>query len=282
MRFLAFCCIFLASCSPPAPADAAIDASAVDAPDGAGNDGVGVDVSGDGAVAPTCTGVGAMPFVETTQPDVKQRKFAMSLFHFNIEYVIGGLDWQNKDGSHTYFLDDIKNKGWDNARVEDFIVLESLLPMLEMYDKHPDWGVDIEMQAYMVEVMAQRHPTTLALLRKLAQRGQVELISFHYAAQLFLAFPKADLHRSLQRVREVFAQNCLPLSGVVFNQEGQAGEGRQKMLLEEGYKIGLFPKTCGNTCTKSTTSNPIGRCTPKKAAIWSWSAVASIQLAPCK
>lgn len=255
MRFLAFFCIFLAACSRAAPGDVPADAGAADAPADALAS-AGADTPADTSDAPACAGIGALPYVETTQPDVKQRKFAMSLFHFNIEYVIGGLDWQNADGTHTYFLDDVKNKGWDNAKVEDFIVQESLLPMLEMYDKHPDWGVDIEMQAYMVEVMAQRHPKTLDLLRKLAQRGQVELISFHYAAQLFLAFPKTDLHRSLQRVREVFAQNCLPLSGVVFNQEGQAGEGRQKMLLEEGYKIGLFPKNLWKYVHKEFDKQP--------------------------
>jgi hypothetical protein len=94
----------------------------------------------------------------------------------------------------------------------------------------------------MVEVMADRHPETLDLLRKLAQRGQVELVSFHYAAQLFMAFSKEDQVRSLNKTKAIFEQHCLPLSGVVFNQEGQAGEGRQALLLEQGWKIGVFPK----------------------------------------
>lgn len=193
--------------------------------------------------AETCTETnGGKPYAYVTPPDVTRKKFALALYHFNIEYVIGGLEYIDLSCvSHT-FLDNPANVGWTNDKVEDFIVTESFLPLLQMYDKHPGWGVDIEMQAYMVDVMAARHPDVLALLRKMAQRGQVEIISFHYNAEFFLGFPRDDLHRSLAQVKATFQKHCLPLSGVVFNQEGQAGEGRQKMLVDEGYSVGAFPK----------------------------------------
>ncbi|MBD90244.1 MAG: hypothetical protein CL940_07890 [Deltaproteobacteria bacterium] len=175
-------------------------------------------------------------------PDPSISQFAMSLFHYNIEYVIGGLETVDESGE-TVVLGGFEDAaGWDNDRVEDWIVTETLLPILEMYKKHPGWGVTIELQAYMVEIMAERHPEGLALMRELAQSGQVELVSFHYAAQLFLAFPKEDMERSIARTKAIFEDHCLPLSGVVFNQEGQAGEGRQRMLVEEGYEIGVYPK----------------------------------------
>jgi len=166
----------------------------------------------------------------------------MSLFHYNIEYVIGGLEVVDESGDLVAVGGFDDAFGWDNDRVEDWIVVETLVPILEMYAKHPTWAVTLEMQAYMVEVMAERHPEALDLLRDLALAGQAELVSFHYAAQLFLAFPREDLQRSIALTREVFEANCLPLSGVVFNQEGQAGEGRQRMLVEEGYEIGVYPK----------------------------------------
>ncbi len=189
-----------------------------------------------------CTESGGTPYVEATPPDVTRKKFALSLFHFNIEYVIGGLEYIDTQCiSHT-FTDNPANIGWGNDKVEDFIITESFLPLLQLYDKHPTWGANIELQAYMIDVMGARHPDVLALLRKLAQRGQIELISFHYNAQFFLGFPRDDLHRSLAQVKATFQKHCLPLSGVVFNQEGQAGEGRQKMLVDEGYSVGVFPK----------------------------------------
>ena len=190
----------------------------------------------------TCTETGGKPYVEVTPPDLTRKKFALSLFHFNIEYVIGGLEYIDLSCVSHVFTDNPNNAGWSNDEVEDFIVTESFLPILQLYDKHPGWGVNIELQAYMIDVMAARHPDVLALLRKLAQRGQVELISFHYNAQFFLGFPREDQHRSLAAVKATFTKHCLPLSGVVFNQEGQAGEGRQKMLVDEGYSVGVFPK----------------------------------------
>jgi hypothetical protein len=204
----------------------------------------------------TCTETnGGKPYVDPTPPDVSRKKFAVSLFHFNIEYVIGGLEYIDLSCVSHVFTDNPQNVGWGNDKVEDFIVRESFLPILQMYDKHPTWGVDLELQAYMIDVMAARHPDVLNLLRKLAQRGQVEIISFHYNAQFFLGFPREDLHRSLAAVKAAFQKHCLPLSGVVFNQEGQAGEGRQKMLVDEGYTVGVHPKNLFYYVHQNT-SNP--------------------------
>ncbi len=183
----------------------------------------------------------ACPEVADPWPiDAAQTKFAMSLFHYNVQYVIGGLEYFDDDGiSYTVGFD---AEGWDNDKVEDWIVVETFEPILDLYAKHPTWRVDIELQGYMIDVMAKRHPTVLEKLAELVRSGQVELISFHYAAQLFLAFPREDMERSLARTYEVMDAHCLPLSGVVFNQEGQAGMGRQRMLVDEGYEVGVFPK----------------------------------------
>lgn len=207
----------------------------------------------DGGGAEQCKAAEPLP-----APDAKRTKFAMSLFHFNVEYVIGGLDYTDASGTqHLFEYAGAPSKGWTDPKVEDWIITETFLPILVMYEKHPTWGVSIELQGYMVEVLAARHPTTLKLLRKLAQRGQVELISFHYNAQLFLAFATEDLHRSIVATRAVFKEHCLPLSGVVFNQEGQAGEGRQKMLVDEGYTIGVYPKNLWQYVQHNRTPWPV-------------------------
>lgn len=183
------------------------------------------------------------PAITPDPVDTEQSKFALTMFHFNVEYVIGGLEYYDEvRGRMVQFLGLPINEGWDNDRVEDYIIRETLLPMLQMYDAHPQWRATFEMQAYAIELMAERHRDVLHLLRELAQRGQIELVSFHYAAQLFLAFPAEDQVRSLERTRAIFEQHCLPLSGVVFNQEGQAGEGRQRLLVEQGWRIGVFPR----------------------------------------
>lgn len=179
----------------------------------------------------------------TADPSLEQKKFALSMFHYNLEYVIGGLYYDDDSGERQYILgNESLAMGWDNDRLEDWIITETFDPILELYEAHPGWQVTIELQGYMLEVLAERHPGILDRFRRLTQSGQVEAVSFHYAAQLFLAFPKEDLVRSIRKTRDIFEAHCVPLSGVVFNQEGQAGPGRQRVLLEEGYNIGVFPK----------------------------------------
>ncbi len=225
-----------------ATADAQLDAP-LDAPRDTQDD-VGADATDTGE--DTDTTVEACENVALPAPDpidTAQTRFALTMFHFNVEYVIGGLEYFDEVLDRmVLFLNLELNRGWDNDDVEDYIIVETILPMLEMYEQHPEWRATFEMQAYAVEVMAERHPDVLALMRTLAQRGQIELVSFHYAAQLFLAYPREDQERSLARTREVFEEHCLPLSDVVFNQEGQAGEGRQQLLVDEGWRIGVQPR----------------------------------------
>ncbi len=225
--------------------DASVEIADGDEADGAADEDVATD-PGDGqgdapdVAAPTCPPAGAP--APRPEPDPSRSRFAMSLFHYNIEYVPGGLEGVDEAGEPIYVADLEAVHGWDNDAVEDWIVRETLEPILDIYLRHPTWGVNLEMQGYMVEVMAARHPDVLDKLRELAWAGQAELISFHYAAQLFLAYPAEDLARSIARTREVFEEHCLPLSDVVFNQEGQAGEGRQRMAVEQGYEVGVYPK----------------------------------------
>ncbi|MBM4342740.1 MAG: hypothetical protein FJ100_05130 [Deltaproteobacteria bacterium] len=194
-------------------------------------------------------------FQEKAPADPKRSKFALGLFHYNIEYVIGGLEYTKADGKKLVFLDKPSNQGWTDEKTQDYIIDQTLRPILEVFERHPTWGVDIELQGMAIEVMAQRHPKTLALLKKLVDNGQVELISFHWAAQFFLAFPREDLQRSLDVTKQIMADACLPLGPVVFNQEGQAGEGRQDLLVQGGWKVGVFPKNLWKYQHKGDDSN---------------------------
>ncbi len=146
-------------------------------------------------------------------------RFSLSMFHFNVQYVAGGTrGWP--DGEQQAELLDL-----DDAGVQDQIIRETFLPVLELFQDHPGWSVTLEMQAYMAEVIAERHPEVLALLREMVESGQVELVSFHYSDQLFLAYPRLDLERSHQLMDQVWDLTELDPSGVVFCQEGQFGIG---------------------------------------------------------
>lgn len=170
----------------------------------------------------------------------EQRKYALSLFHFNIQYVAGGL---------TGLLPEPRNplenwmRLWELSaeEVEDRIVRESFEPVLDLFAAHPTWGASIELQGYFIEVLADRHPDVLEKLRGLVLAGQIEMVSFHYSDQLFIAYSSLDLERSQQLNREVFERYGIPLSGTVFCQEGQASPGMASFMEERGYTVLVWP-----------------------------------------
>jgi hypothetical protein len=159
-------------------------------------------------------------------------KLALAVYHFNVQYVPGGLKGWKTD----------PNFDMDNEQVEDAIVTEGLEPIVDMYLRHPGWGADIEMQGYMVEVMAARHPAVLEKLRTLLAAGQVQLASVHYSDQLFLAYPRADMELSFLRNSEALANGCVQAGRSVFTQEGQFGEGLFDLLAGKGVTYAALPK----------------------------------------
>ncbi len=163
------------------------------------------------------------------------RKFALGVFHFNIQYVVGGL---------IGFLPTAEPlAAWelDEQAVEDAIVRESFEPVLDLFLAHPTWGTDIELQGLFLEVLEARHPRVLDKLRRLAVSGQIEVVSFHYSDQLFLAFPSEAWRRSQELTRAVFERTGVPLATSVFCQEGQAGVGMARAMSERGYRTMIWP-----------------------------------------
>ena len=168
------------------------------------------------------------------------QKFALAVFHFNLQYVAGGLN--------GFFVTPDPKLDLSADEVEDRIVTESFAPVLDMLAAHPTWGADIEMQGYMLDVLAARHPKVLGELRDLAKSGQIEVVSFHYSDQLFLAHAPEDWLRSAALNRATFEEHDVPLGAAVFCQEGQAGPGMASAMADdEGpvantYKTLVFPK----------------------------------------
>jgi hypothetical protein len=167
-------------------------------------------------------------------------RYALSMFHFNIQYVAGGLEGFLPSLSP----DSPQVQSWeiDDEGVEDRIITESFEPILDLYLAHPTWGVDLELQGYFLDVLAARHPAVLDKLRSLAVSGQAEVVSFHYSDQLFLAFPREDWERSQTLTRETFERYQIPLATTVFAQEGQAGTGVPRAMAERGYRVLVWPK----------------------------------------
>lgn len=168
----------------------------------------------------------------------EERKFALAMFHFNVQYVAGGLRGFLPLGLDGFFTD------WEMSaeEVEDMIIVESFEPVLDLYLRHPGWGVDLELQSYFLEVMAERHPLVLTKLRTLAERGQADIVSFHYSDQLFIGYPRAAWETSMLRTEDVFEDLDLDRSNTVFCQEGQGAVGMAAAMAEYGYDLMVWPK----------------------------------------
>jgi len=157
-------------------------------------------------------------------------RFALSLFHYNVQYCAGGLEG----------MFDEPELELNDAQVQDLIIVESLVPLLDALLAHPTWGVDIEMQGYMLDIMAERHLAELEKMRELVVLGQVHVDSFHYADQLWTGHPLPSMERSWEFNERAFARACIPLGGAVFSQEGQFGQGMVRRLAGSG-RVALFP-----------------------------------------
>jgi hypothetical protein len=167
-----------------------------------------------------------------------EHKFATAMFHFNVQYVAGGMEGFLPFGFEHLFTE------WElnEKETEDMIIVESFEPVLDLYLEHPGWGVDLEMQAYMVEVMAERHPGVLDKLKTLADRGQASVVSFHYSDQLFIGYGRPAWEHSVQEAQRVFEEHGVPLSTTVFCQEGQAGMGMASAMADYNYQTMVWPK----------------------------------------
>jgi hypothetical protein len=162
-------------------------------------------------------------------------KYALSMFHFNIQYCAGGLE------GFVPFGDGLPSWELNAEETEDMIVVESFEPVVDLFLLHPSWSVTLEMQGYFLDVLAERHPNVLNKLRTLANAGGAELVSFHYSDQLFIAYPLEDWRRSVELTQATFAKHNIPLSSTVFCQEGQAGEGLATVMEEYGYYTMVWP-----------------------------------------
>lgn len=230
----------------PGTADPGDDTTGEDATD---DDGAEPDTSADaGEDALEDTGE---PFVCPTyeawpSSDDGATKFGLTMFHWNIQYVAGGLvgEWEGEKISmcNDMFGGHDLCEGWTDEVLIDWIIRVSFLPILDLYLAHPDWRATFEMPGLMVEAMAERQPDVMAKLQCAANSGQIEIVSFHWSDQLFLPFPSRDLVWSIEHNRKVFEDAAIPLSDVVFNQEGQSGVGKHRIMAETGYAIDVLHK----------------------------------------
>ena len=193
-------------------------------------------------------------------------KYAVSVMHYNIQYVAGGLDQFKED------LDDSAQELWSELDtseegVEDAIIRESFHPILELYARHPEWGADLEMQGLMLEIIQERHPQTYELMKSLDE--QVSFDSFHYSDELWTAQPAEVMMRSRAEAERVFAEYDIRLGDAVFTQEGQFGMGMVEALSEDS--VAILPKNLYRLHYSEDDRQPLYKIGDKDVVIGSYS-----------
>lgn len=170
------------------------------------------------------------------QPTVENPiRFALAVFHYNLQYVAGGLEgFMPPDRDPEGVFD------YDNDQLEDRIIKESFEPVLDLFLDNPAFAGDMEMQGYMLDVMADRHPQVIEKMRNLVKRGQIAVQSFHWSDQLYNAHSRWSMEQSIRMNQASFERTCLPQSPAVFTQEGQFSEGMLEMMKLQGQTIGIM------------------------------------------
>ena len=144
-------------------------------------------------------------------------KIALGLFHFNPHW---NLD------------------PWSGRRH----CTEALTPLLRTLCAHPKWRVTIEMAGSGLEFVHRSYPGTFAMLRRLIDRGQVDLISALYTPNLWVAFPRSDLRKSVELNRKCLDKLGLPASRIFFAQEGFFGPG--VAAVADSFDVALCKDDC--------------------------------------
>jgi len=146
-------------------------------------------------------------------------KALLTLYHFNIQFIAGD--------EATYHLN----------------VTEGFEPLLDLYLKNPEWKANLELQGHYLEFCEEEYPHVIDKLKKLCERGQIELISVHYSDQIYLAYPREDMELSEKINNEILSKCGLRRSKVFFAQENFFGPKVPRYMKRHGYEIALIDRS---------------------------------------
>lgn len=143
----------------------------------------------------------------------KTTNFVVTYFHFNVQFIAG------------------------DAQVEENILQNSIIPLLTFYHDNSEYKFSFEIQGYGIEIIGERYPEIMKYIKRMINRGQMELIVTHYSDQFFLAYPLADFEKSIELSDDVLDDYDLRKSNVFGTQEWQWSPYLPKLMKQHGYEI---------------------------------------------
>ncbi len=123
--------------------------------------------------------------------------------------------------STSYYHANIQFRAGSEESYHD-IITQSLVHIVEMYDRHPNWIWTLECQGLLIEFVYHEYPELFEKMQKQNQRGQMELISPQYSHGLAVAYNYKDFVDSIKYNKYLLEETYnLTISDVIVLQEGQ-------------------------------------------------------------
>ena len=91
--------------------------------------------------------------------------------------------------------------------VIEFAYSHSYLPFVQMLEKHPKIRIGLHLSGCLLEWIENAHPEYFDLLRKLAGRGQVEMIGGGYYEPILISIPPEDRREQIDRLGDYMERN---------------------------------------------------------------------------
>jgi alpha-amylase/alpha-mannosidase (GH57 family) len=89
---------------------------------------------------------------------------------------------------------------WDHV-IEDAYV-KCYKPFLDVLENHPKVGMSIHYTGYLLDWLFDKHPELIDQLKRLIQRGQVEMISGAYYEPIIAIIPDADKQGQIEKLTD--------------------------------------------------------------------------------
>jgi hypothetical protein len=108
-----------------------------------------------------------------------------------------------------------------NAPVEEHTITEAMYHLLDIFDRHPAWNLSIEVESSIIPIMYENYTYVYDMVKRMVDRGQLELCVIEYSEMLAHAFPYSDFNHSAMYTNLICAQYNLTKATSVLLQEGQ-------------------------------------------------------------
>ncbi len=89
---------------------------------------------------------------------------------------------------------------WDHVIEEAYV--KCYKPFLDVLESHPKVGMSIHYTGYLLDWLVDRHPETIDQLKRLIQRGQVEMFSGAYYEPIIAIIPDADKVGQIEKLSD--------------------------------------------------------------------------------